>query len=234
MGLCAVPAADPAAPAEMLCCYLSPDQYVVTDNWHVSGLRGTGSCDFEARDALVPAARTHRFPDHAPTQPGPLYRIPAVSLFAITVSVVPLGLADAALDALCARAATRTRGPHMLRDRETVQTDVGRAATLLGAARAYLAGAIAALMTATEADDSTLPVARATLRAAAAHATETAVAVTGMLAAAAGSAAIFETHALERCARDAQACARHIAMSPAGYVVAGRLRLGLEPATPRF
>jgi len=34
--------------------------------------------------------------------------------------------------------------------------------------------------------------------------------------------------------RDAQAAAKHIAMSPNNYIVAGRLVLGLDPGTTRF
>jgi hypothetical protein len=58
--------------------------------------------------------------------------------------------------------------------------------------------------------------------------------VTDMLAARAGAAAIFETCALERAVRDVHAAAKHIAMSPNNYVVAGRLALGLDPGATRF
>lgn len=76
--------------------------------------------------------------------------------------------------------------------------------------------------------------ARGDVRIANAHAAEIAISVTDMLAASAGAAAIFETCALERAVRDVHAAAKHIAMSPNNYIIAGRLALGLDPGTARF
>jgi hypothetical protein len=39
---------------------------------------------------------------------------------------------------------------------------------------------------------------------------------------------------LERSVRDVHAATKHVAMTPNSYVVAGRLRLGLEPGTTRI
>ncbi len=55
-----------------------------------------------------------------------------------------------------------------------------------------------------------------------------------MLTTEAGASAIFEGHPLERAGRDINAAVRHIAMSPQSYIVAGRLKLGLDPGTMRF
>lgn len=72
------------------------------------------------------------------------------------------------------------------------------------------------------------------LRTAGAHAAEAALRIVDMLAAEAGSAAIFENGPLERSIRDVQAAAKHVAMSPSSYAVAGRLRLRLDAGTARF
>jgi alkylation response protein AidB-like acyl-CoA dehydrogenase len=90
------------------------------------------------------------------------------------------------------------------------------------------------LMAATDVGNERLVAARARLRTAGAHAAETALRIVDMLAVNAGSAAIFEAGPLERAIRDAQAAAKHIAMNPTSYTVAGRLRLGLDPGTARF
>ena len=76
-----------------LCCYFERRDVVIYDTWRVSGLRATGSCDFEVRDIFVPEQQTHMFVGHAATQAGAVYRLPALSVFAWTVSVVPLGIA---------------------------------------------------------------------------------------------------------------------------------------------
>jgi alkylation response protein AidB-like acyl-CoA dehydrogenase len=227
---------EPGPGRPLLFCCFPRAQVVVHDTWHVSGLRGTGSSDWEVRDALVPASLCHPFPDHVPTEPGILYRMPALSVFAWTVAVVPLGIARGALDSFARLAIGRTRlgTSTVLRDRETVQAMVGRAEATVRSARAFLADAMTELMTATDIGGDRLVRARASLRLAAAHASEAAVSVVDGLAAAAGAAAIFEACPLERAVRDVHAAAKHVAMSPANVVLSGRLALGLDPGVARF
>jgi alkylation response protein AidB-like acyl-CoA dehydrogenase len=94
--------------------------------------------------------------------------------------------------------------------------------------------AMTELTAATESGGEYLMKARADVRIANAHAADTAMSITDELAASTGAAAIFETCALERAARDARAAAKHIAMSPNNYIIAGRLALGLDPGAARF
>ena len=211
MVLASVNPADPASP--LLCCYLDRADVTILDNWHVSGLRGTGSCDFEARDIFVPAAHVHPFLEPQPTQPGLLYRMPQSSVFAWSISGVPLGIASGAIASFAELAHRKGRLGTMLCDRETVQATVGRTRAMLRAARAFLIDAMTELMAATDTSGQRLVQARADIRLANAHAAETALSITDMLAAGAGTAAIFETCALERAARDVRAVAKHIAMS---------------------
>jgi indole-3-acetate monooxygenase len=79
-----------------LCCYFERRDVTVHDTWLVSGLRATGSCDFEVRDLFVPESRTHVFMASRPTQDGIVYHLPPLSAFAWTVAVVPLGIARGA------------------------------------------------------------------------------------------------------------------------------------------
>jgi alkylation response protein AidB-like acyl-CoA dehydrogenase len=79
-----------------------------------------------------------------------------------------------------------------------------------------------------------LVTARAMFRVAPAYATETAISIIDMLAVSAGSASIFETCPIERAVRDVRAAARHVALAPGNYLVAGRVGLGLDPGTARF
>jgi alkylation response protein AidB-like acyl-CoA dehydrogenase len=202
----------------------------------VSGLRGTGSSDFEVRDGFVPAKRVHTFLGYEPTEPGLLYRMPPLSVFAWTVSVVPLGIAQGAIDGFVSLAGNKARlgAGGLPRDSELVQAAVGRAETQHRAARALLVEAMTELMDATDVGGERLIMARAWLRTAAAHAAETALRIVHMLAAEAGSAAIFEGGPLERTIRDVQAAAKHIAMNPMSYGIGGRMLLGLDPGTTRF
>ncbi|MEZ5817039.1 MAG: acyl-CoA dehydrogenase family protein [Hyphomicrobiaceae bacterium] len=219
-----------------LCCYFDRAQVMVHDTWHVSGLRGTGSSDFEVRDAFVPSSQVHPSMGYVPTDPGLLYRMPPLSVFAWTVSVVPLGIARGAIDAFVVLTGNKSRlgVAGFLRDRELVQAMVGRAETQHAAARALLVEAMTELMAVTDIGGVRLIAARARLRTAGANAAETALRIVDMLAADAGSAAIFESGPLERAIRDVQAAAKHVAMSPSSYSIAGRLQLGLDPGTTRF
>ena len=219
-----------------LCCYFERRDVAIHDTWRVSGLRGTGSCDFEVRDLFVPQQHTHAFIGPRPTQAGVLYRLPTTSIFPWAASVAPLGIARGAMDAFAQLAVGRVRSGTTapLRDREIVQSNFGRIQALHRSGRAFLIETMTELIAALEADEARLTQARAIFRVACAHAAESAVRIVDMIAAETGAASIFETCTIERYARDVHAAVKHIAMSPASYIVAGRLGFGLDPGATRF
>lgn len=232
MGLSSVKTAD-GHEEPPICCYFPRADVVIHDNWHVSGLRGTGSCDFEINDLFVPHSRTHLLTDFEPTQPGVVYRLPGRSAFPWTVATVPLGIARGAMDAFVSLANKKSRGPTALRDSETVQVAMGRMEAIHRAGRAFLIEAMTQLMAALDEDADRLVRARITFRLACANAGESAVRIAHLLATEASTASIFETGTLERSIRDIHAATKHIAMNSIGYTMAGRLSLGLDPG-PRF
>ena len=235
MGLASTKGAD-GKDDPPLCCYFERRDVVVHDTWRVSGLRATGSCDFEVRDLFVPEQHTHAFLGARPTQDGIVYRLPPLSAFAWTVAVVPLGIARGAMNAFVDLAGRKARlGVGMLlREREIVQSNYGRTDALHRAARAFLIDAMSELMAALVEEGPRLINARAVFRTACTHAAESAVRIADMLAAEAGAAAIFEASPIERFVRDIDAAVKHIAMTPNNYVVSGRVGLGLDPGTSRF
>ena len=219
-----------------LCFYFERNQVVVHDTWHVSGLRGTGSCDFEVKGVVVPEERSHPLVDNVPTSAGVVYRLPAHSIFPWSVAVVPLGIARGAMNAFVAIAGSKTPAgtAGLLRDREMVQHMFGRAEAQLQGGRALLMAAMDRLAAATDTGGEELVGARAAFRAACAFASETANEIVGKLATAAAATSIFEASPLERAIRDTHAATKHIAMSPNIYGVAGRIALGLDPGGSRF
>lgn len=94
---------------------LLPDQYRIDDNWHVAGLKGTGSKDIVVEEAFVPEYRTQSHLDYAMNLPlpgqevnqGPLYRLPWSVVFNMAIAVSALGSARGFVDAWIA--ATRDR-----------------------------------------------------------------------------------------------------------------------------
>src|SRR5262249_15508079 len=47
-------------------CLISTSDVEVHDTWHTTGMRGTGSHDYTARDVFVPAARVHAAAERSP------------------------------------------------------------------------------------------------------------------------------------------------------------------------
>lgn len=219
------------------CFYFAPEDVTVHDTWHVSGLRGTASHDFEVQDAFVPAAHTHDLMAPTPTQPGVIYRIPGLSIFPWSISGAPLGIASGVIAAFVKQAMQSKPRPGAtgnLADREMAQSAVGRSEALISAARAFLADAMTGLLAALDDDEDRRLRARARLRIACAYAAEASTNIVQMITAEAGSGSIFETSPLERAGRDLQAAVKHVAMSPQSYTAAGRLRLGLDTGATRI
>jgi len=93
---------------EMMTFLVPREDFVVHDDWHVTGLRASGSKDVEVRDAFVPAHRLHRFADgYRQSSPGnaihpsPSYRYPFGQVHVRCVSTPALGALQGALDACC-------------------------------------------------------------------------------------------------------------------------------------
>jgi len=86
---------------------LLSDQYRIDDNWHVAGLKGTGSKDIVVEDAFIPEYRTQSHLDYATNLPlpgqevnqGPLYRLPWSVVFNMAIAVSALGSARGFVDA---------------------------------------------------------------------------------------------------------------------------------------
>jgi alkylation response protein AidB-like acyl-CoA dehydrogenase len=234
MGLAAVKVGGVNGPP--ICCYFAREHVKLHDTWHVSGLRGTGSSDFEVTDLFVPLEHTHDFAAPRPSQPGIIYRIPSLSIFPWSIAGSPLGIASGAIAAFTTAAKlkkVRSATTTSLQDREIMQSTLGRAEATIGAARAYLNEAMGELLLMLARDDNDIAT-RARLRIACAYAAESSTSIVSALTAEAGASTIFENNPLERAGRDINAAVRHIAVSPQSYIVAGRLRLGLDPGAVRI
>ena len=99
--------------------YLLPRKdYRIDDNWHVSGLAGTGSKDIVVDDAFVPARRSMSHWDLTfgrpmpgwEINPAPLYRLPFAVVFINTLTAAVLGASAGFLDAWLEGGRTRKGG----------------------------------------------------------------------------------------------------------------------------
>ncbi|MDA1077054.1 MAG: acyl-CoA dehydrogenase family protein, partial [Proteobacteria bacterium] len=94
-----LPASEEDKPPVQIAMLVPREDYQVIDNWHVAGLKGTGSNDIVVNNALIPEHRTHRL-----TAPGkrafddPIYDLPFGNVFALCLCAVTQGIAEAALE----------------------------------------------------------------------------------------------------------------------------------------
>ena len=78
------------------------------DTWHVSGLQGTGSTDYQVADLRLSNGHIVGYDGHRPPR-TPLYQFPQFTLLAIGIGAVALGIARAAIDELVQLAQSKRR-----------------------------------------------------------------------------------------------------------------------------
>ena len=205
------------------------DEVTFHDSWQVNGLRGTGSFSFETRGLFVPAGRSY-VESRAPNEPGPLYLIPRGLFFGSGFGNVALGVARSALDLATEAALRKTpQEQTLLRDQPAVQSDIGRAEALWGAAAAFLNERAAALWRGAVEDGALSMDDRVGLRLASTHAIRQAAEVVDIAYGVFGATAIFETNPIQRKFQDAHAITQQIQGRMEHYQTAGQHYLGLEP-----
>jgi indole-3-acetate monooxygenase len=224
-------------------CFVPLSQCEILDTWHTTGLRGTGSNDVVVRDEFVPEEHTFSFQDpQLIRRPGALYAFPL--LFTAKAAAPALGIARHAIDVLVEAAAGKParrymvgehiEPPKVLRDDVYVQEAVGRAETLLTAARAYYFDVMGDLWVTLL--DGRQPSERqlALFDSAFPYIVGTCVDVVQLVYKASGGAAVYQKGPLDRCLRDVLTMNQHVIGTLRSYEIAGRLLLGLEPIRKLF
>lgn len=209
--------------------FFPPADVEVIDTWHVAGLRGTGSNDFVMADVFVPARRAVWF-SQPPVQPGPLYGLPAIALFAALIGCVSLGIARHALDAFAnlAGAKTPTGSQVLLREKAMAQAQLGEAEGLLRAGRAFLYETVSAAWETALCGKRLSWEQRGLLWLAATQAALQASQAVDLMFRAGGASSVYATTPLERCLRDIRTAAQHVCVTPTNYEFAGRLYLEMD------
>ncbi|HLZ69931.1 MAG TPA: acyl-CoA dehydrogenase family protein [Dehalococcoidia bacterium] len=212
------------------------EQAEIVETWHTGGLRGTGSDDFAVRGQFVPEEHTFTRltadPTERPWPDDPLFCFPYMSIAAVTVCAVPLGIARAAIEALLALAQAKapTGQTSLLCERAAVQAGVARAEALLRSADAFLRETVEETWAcALRGEPATLDQ-RAQLRLAATHAGITAAQAVDLMYNAGGASSIYEANPLERCFRDVHTATAHAQIWPANFETVGQVLLGLPPS----
>ena len=205
------------------------------DTWHVIGLKGTRSDDYEATDVFVPERYT-TWRDSAAdrVEPGPLYNIQMLTLYGIGFAGVTLGIAQASLAAFKDLAARKAPGggfgsSGLLRDNAVVQSQVAQATAKLRRARAFLHEMLGELWEQSRTTGVFSLEQRANLRLAITGAIQESMQVVDVAYHGAGSTAIYEGSPFERRFRDVHTATAHGQSQMQNFETAGLALFGTEP-----
>lgn len=224
-------------------CLLHKSEYQVVDDWHVLGMRSTGSMTVVAKDVFVPEHRAlcmydacggDGFPG-AKGNPNPVYRVPLSALAAHGIGGTALGNAQAALELTIEAVKKRSTSYTGLkmRDIQAVQLRVGGAGARIDAARQLLrADCIEAQEIANRnviADAERKLRFKRNLAYAASLCTE----AVDILHAMAGANGVYDSYPIQRIFRDAHTLGGHISFSTdAQFSTWGLAALGGEIVNP--
>jgi len=208
---------------------IAPAAVRILDTWDPTGMRGTGSVDFEVREAQVPEHHSFSVITDAPRAPGALYRLPFTVLTELPVSAVGIGIARHALAEFA-----RMLPPHK-------SAEGGSAAVSMRFAQAQAAVDATAAAVSELAEEAWQTVSQQEPLDAALLARITAVScagqeqlrrVIGELAGVAGMRAIDTRGAFSRAWRDLQALGAHGSLAPQRLAAAGAtlLQQAVRPA----
>ncbi len=209
------------------------ERATLLDTWHTIGMRGTGSDSYSIGDVFVPEAFSGTREDPAlRRETGPLYAFTMQGLYAVGVSAVAIGIAQAMLSAFIELAQRKSpRGQGRLAASATVRADVARSEARLGSARAYLLGTLADIYARADDIDPIGIDDRGRVRLACANAIHGAIEVADWVYKAAGVDAIFPgaRNPFERRFRDMHTLSQQIQSRSSHFEAVGQILLGDAP-----
>lgn len=210
--------------------WFTPDQVEFHDTWHTSGLRGTGSGDFEVRDAYVPEALATQPQSTGPQVDSALGRFPDMTLLAVGVAAAGLGIGRHALDAIVELGTSKKPqfSSRTISQSGVSQAELARAEAGLRAARAFLFDEVSQAWQTLCSGGRIDVAARARMRLAGAHAAEASVKAADAAYTLGGGTSLFEHSPLQRCLRDAHVVTQHIMVAPRLYETLGKVHFGLD------
>jgi alkylation response protein AidB-like acyl-CoA dehydrogenase len=205
-----------------------------TDIWDVVGLRGTASDQFALTDHFVPHdhgfTRDFQHPARERREPGPLYRMSAMTCYETGFAGVALGIARGALDEFVETAKTKIpRGAKSpIRDSTVVQMGLAQSDVRVRSARAWLLQSLAEIWKRIQAGADLSIADRITIRGASTHAIHTAREAVDFTYNAAGATAIFHNHPLERRFRDIHTVTQQLQGRSSHFETVGAWMMGAD------
>ncbi len=217
---------------EMRMFWFNSDQYVLHDTWHTTGLKATGSGDYEVKDVFVPEDMyVQGMLTKSPYQAGTIFQTRVALLLGPPFSAVAIGVAREALRTFIDLAVKKkpSRSNKSLAEYDSTARIIGLAEAKINAAHAYLHNTMCdrlwPAMLEGKGDDEDIAV---DVFYASAFAAQNAAEAVDLLVEAAGGTGIYESSPLERCFRDVHMVSKHAGSQAAiNYTRGGNFRLGL-------
>jgi alkylation response protein AidB-like acyl-CoA dehydrogenase len=213
--------------------FFKPEEIEILDNWHVSGMRGSGSSDYRVNNLWVPALRMASSIEQTELRHLPIYRYPKFALLALPIGAITLGMARASINEVIEIANQKTPqgSRRTLAHRPGLHRDIGVADAKLSAAREYLYALSEDVWQHCQTDEPSVQQ-RQQLRAANVHAVNTAVEVIDKMYTLVGGTSVFETSCLQQHFRDVHVATQHMMVGEPVMELAGRVLLGLDDVAP--
>ena len=221
---------DDAGIPALLVAVIPREQIVFTDGWHVQGLKGTGSYDYQVTDLFVPRYRTFELFTRSPERGrSAAFRMGLIPITAAGHASWALGVAKSMLDDVTELAATKVRmgDDSSLAHRATFQRNLSHHTAMWRAARLLVLDTFGDIEQAVVDGRPLTPTMRADMRVAATYATECSREIVQWAHLAAGTAAIREGSRMERAFRDMYTGTQHVFIGEKTYTDAARIYMGL-------
>ncbi|HLF72037.1 MAG TPA: acyl-CoA dehydrogenase family protein [Dehalococcoidia bacterium] len=208
---------------------MSPSEVTLIDNWYTTGMRGTGSHDFEGENVFIPEDRV--FSTNAPPmyEPSPLYTTGRTTPWSANIAGVSLGIGRCAIDTFVdmAKSKPANMGRATLMERETIHRGVGEAEGRLRSARAFLLETSRAVDAYIERGEDIPEDTCALMRCAASTASLAAMEVCDSMFTMAGMTSTYSASRLDRCFRDIHMVTQHVVGGLSGLTASGKFFMGL-------
>lgn len=208
------------------------DCKIIAGSWDSTGLRGSSSQDYVLDDLFIAEDWSFRVGEDINTLANPIYRFPSIAF--CQLAAITLGMARASIDFLRNIAASKRRGPRLLRDDPALQLRLAEAEAATGAARAYVKSVARDIINTLEAGVELSWEQRATFRLSCTHAVDSSIKAVDAIYKLAGGSAVYKPNPLDRHLRDIHTAGTHIRFSDLTYIAAGRMLLGLDPGEELF
>jgi alkylation response protein AidB-like acyl-CoA dehydrogenase len=213
--------------------FFKPEEIEILDNWHVSGLCGSGSSDYRAENVWVPALRMASSIEQTEFKNLPIFRYPKFALLSLPIGAITMGMARASINEVIETANQKTPqgSRRTLAHRSGLHRDIAFADTKLAAARTYLYTLSNEVWRHCQSHEPTVQQ-RQQLRAANVHAVNTAVEVIDKMYTVIGGTSVFESSCLQQHFRDVHVATQHMMVTEPVMELAGRVILGLDDEAP--